>query len=278
MALIWSPVSDAQQGTSGLYQLVPGEADVFLALSRAGGRVAGQGETVHEAGDVGEGAVVATDGEALEPGDRGGKVVFSAADGLVEREAELGVPDQVGKAGGLRFSLQRACPVHDPWVAAAVLQHGHVGEDAVGALVKAVQELLHEGQSVSGTTWICERGHWALVPGSRAEPGDEDCESDGAEVDVGALLVVGGDGAEAHEAVDGAFDGVASLVSLDVASRFSCANEALALASWAVSFAADKGFTAECTYLTGGAVAVPCAVGGMAVGEAAESAHDDATS
>ncbi|WP_444545478.1 RHS repeat-associated core domain-containing protein [Streptomyces xanthochromogenes] len=45
----------------------------------------------------------------------------------------------------------------------------------------------------------------------------------------------------------------------------------------AVSFVADKGFTAGCTYLTGGAGAVPCAVGGMAVGEAAESAYDDAT-
>lgn len=46
----------------------------------------------------------------------------------------------------------------------------------------------------------------------------------------------------------------------------------------AVSFAADKGATAGCTYLTGGAGAVPCAVGGMAVGEAAESAYGDATS
>ncbi|MFI5705436.1 hypothetical protein ACIA78_36015 [Streptomyces xanthochromogenes] len=204
--------------------------------------------------------------------------MFGAADGLVEREAKLGVPDQVGKADGLRFSLQRACPVHDPWVTAVVLQYGHLGEDAVGALVKAVQELVREGQSVSGTNGICERGHWALFPGTRTEPGDEDCESDGAEVDVGALLVAGGDGAEAHEAVDGSFDGVASLVSLDVAGRFSCAKEALARASWAVSFAADKGFTVGCTYLTGGVVAVPCAVGGMAVGEAAESAHDDATS
>ncbi|MFC8176170.1 RHS repeat-associated core domain-containing protein [Streptomyces sp. NPDC057325] len=51
-----------------------------------------------------------------------------------------------------------------------------------------------------------------------------------------------------------------------------------AAAGTALSFAADKAFTAGCTYLTGGAGAVPCAVGGMAVGEATESAYEDATS
>ncbi|AYG78300.1 tRNA(Glu)-specific nuclease WapA [Streptomyces hundungensis] len=49
-------------------------------------------------------------------------------------------------------------------------------------------------------------------------------------------------------------------------------------AGTAISFAADKGFTAGCTYLTGGAGAIPCAVGGMAVGNATESAYEDATS
>jgi hypothetical protein len=49
-------------------------------------------------------------------------------------------------------------------------------------------------------------------------------------------------------------------------------------AGTAISFAADKAFTAGCTYLTGGAGAIPCAVGGMAVGEAADSAYEDATS
>lgn len=49
-------------------------------------------------------------------------------------------------------------------------------------------------------------------------------------------------------------------------------------AGTAISFAADKGFTAGCTYLTGGAGAVPCAFGGMAVGTATQSAYDDATS
>ncbi|MEW1903660.1 hypothetical protein [Streptomyces sp. NPDC086147] len=48
-------------------------------------------------------------------------------------------------------------------------------------------------------------------------------------------------------------------------------------AGTALSFAADKGFTAGCTYLTGGAGAVPCAVGGMAVGEATEQAYGEAT-
>ncbi|WP_254882413.1 RHS repeat-associated core domain-containing protein [Streptomyces sp. NA03103] len=38
-------------------------------------------------------------------------------------------------------------------------------------------------------------------------------------------------------------------------------------AGTALSFAADKAFTAGCTYFTGGAGAAPCAVGGMAVGE-----------
>ncbi|WP_308284117.1 RHS repeat-associated core domain-containing protein [Streptomyces buecherae] len=49
-------------------------------------------------------------------------------------------------------------------------------------------------------------------------------------------------------------------------------------AGTAISFAADKAFTAGCTYLTGGAGAIPCAVGGMAVGEATDSAYEDATS
>ncbi|MEC7054778.1 RHS repeat-associated core domain-containing protein [Streptomyces violaceochromogenes] len=49
-------------------------------------------------------------------------------------------------------------------------------------------------------------------------------------------------------------------------------------AGTAISFAADKAFTAGCTYLTGGAGAIPCAVGGMAVGEATETAYEDATS
>ena len=52
--------------------------------------------------------------------------------------------------------------------------------------------------------------------GSCAEPDSEGCECDGAEVDVGAFLVAGRDGAEAFEAVDGAFDGVAFLVALAV--------------------------------------------------------------
>ncbi|MER6710708.1 hypothetical protein [Streptomyces sp. NPDC000877] len=51
-----------------------------------------------------------------------------------------------------------------------------------------------------------------------------------------------------------------------------------AAAGTALSFAADKAFTAGCTYLTGGAGAIPCAVGGMAVGEATEAAYEDATS
>jgi hypothetical protein len=46
----------------------------------------------------------------------------------------------------------------------------------------------------------------------------------------------------------------------------------------AISFAADKAFAAGCTYLTGGAGAIPCAVGGMAVGKATEAAYNDATS
>jgi RHS repeat-associated protein len=51
-----------------------------------------------------------------------------------------------------------------------------------------------------------------------------------------------------------------------------------AAAGTAISFAADKAFTAGCTYLTGGAGAIPCAVGGMAVSEATEAAYEDATS
>ncbi len=51
-----------------------------------------------------------------------------------------------------------------------------------------------------------------------------------------------------------------------------------AAAGTALSFAADKGFTAGCTYLTGGAGAIPCAFGGMAVGQATEAAYEDATS
>ncbi|MFE9834528.1 RHS repeat-associated core domain-containing protein [Streptomyces sp. NPDC005551] len=51
-----------------------------------------------------------------------------------------------------------------------------------------------------------------------------------------------------------------------------------AAAGTAISFAADKAFAAGCTYLTGGAGAIPCAVGGMAVGQATEAAYDDATS
>ncbi|MET7441386.1 hypothetical protein ACFYQQ_14795 [Streptomyces sp. NPDC005496] len=43
----------------------------------------------------------------------------------------------------------------------------------------------------------------------------------------------------------------------------------------AISFAADKAFAAGCTYLTGGAGAIPCAVGGMAVGKATEAAYND---
>lgn len=54
--------------------------------------------------------------------------------------------------------------------------------------------------------------------GSCAEPDHEGCEGDGAEVDVGAFVVAGGDGTEAFEAVDGAFDGVAFLVALAVES------------------------------------------------------------
>lgn len=51
-----------------------------------------------------------------------------------------------------------------------------------------------------------------------------------------------------------------------------------AAAGTALSFTADKVFTAGCTYLTGGAGAIPCAVGGMAVGEATDAAYEDATS
>ncbi|MGR8008505.1 RHS repeat-associated core domain-containing protein [Streptomyces hypolithicus] len=51
-----------------------------------------------------------------------------------------------------------------------------------------------------------------------------------------------------------------------------------AAAGTAISFAADKAFTAGCTYVTGGAGAIPCAVGGMAVGEATDAAYEDATS
>lgn len=55
-----------------------------------------------------------------------------------------------------------------------------------------------------------------MVLGSCSEPDHEGREGDGAEVDVGAFLVAGGDGAEAFEAVDGALDGVAFLVALAV--------------------------------------------------------------
>ncbi len=49
-------------------------------------------------------------------------------------------------------------------------------------------------------------------------------------------------------------------------------------AGTALSFAADKAFTAGCTALTSGAGAVPCAVGGMAVGELTDAAYEKATS
>ncbi|MFI6210298.1 RHS repeat-associated core domain-containing protein, partial [Streptomyces sp. NPDC051041] len=49
-------------------------------------------------------------------------------------------------------------------------------------------------------------------------------------------------------------------------------------AGTALSFAADKAFTAGCTYFTGGAGAVPCAVGGMAVGEGVNRLYSSATS
>ncbi|MFJ4574883.1 hypothetical protein ACIP4W_26350 [Streptomyces sp. NPDC088846] len=56
----------------------------------------------------------------------------------------------------------------------------------------------------------------ALFLGSCSEPDSEGCECDGTEVDIGAFLIAGGDGAEAFEAVDGAFYGVAFLVALAV--------------------------------------------------------------
>ncbi|MEV5451482.1 RHS repeat-associated core domain-containing protein [Streptomyces sp. NPDC052535] len=49
-------------------------------------------------------------------------------------------------------------------------------------------------------------------------------------------------------------------------------------AGTALSFAADKAFTAGCTYFTGGAGVAPCAVGGMAVGEGVNRLYSSATS
>ncbi|MFJ3222088.1 RHS repeat-associated core domain-containing protein [Streptomyces sp. NPDC086783] len=51
-----------------------------------------------------------------------------------------------------------------------------------------------------------------------------------------------------------------------------------AAAGTAISFAADKAFAAGCTYPTGGAGAIPCAAGGMAIGKATDAAYNNATS
>ncbi len=69
-----------------------------------------------------------------------------------------------------------------------------------------------------------------MVRGSCSKPDDEGCECDGAKVNVGAFLVAGGDGAEAFEAVDGAFDGVALLVALAVEDGGSTASGTSVLA------------------------------------------------
>lgn len=66
--------------------------------------------------------------------------------------------------------------------------------------------------------------------GSCSEPDDEGCEGDRAEVDVGAFLVAGGDGAKAFQAVDCAFDGVALLVSLAVEASGTAASGTAILA------------------------------------------------
>src|SRR5882757_339722 len=55
---------------------------------------------------------------------------------------------------------------------------------------------------------------------SRAQPDDQRSSRGGAEVDVAALVVAGGDRAELLELVDRPFDGVALLVALGVEARW----------------------------------------------------------
>jgi hypothetical protein len=64
---------------------------------------------------------------------------------------------------------------------------------------------------------------------SCSEPDHEGCEGDGTEVDVGAFLVAGSNGAEAFESVDGAFDCVAFLVALAVEPGGSATSRASVL-------------------------------------------------
>ncbi|MEU3861923.1 hypothetical protein AB0F03_31945 [Streptomyces sp. NPDC028722] len=50
-----------------------------------------------------------------------------------------------------------------------------------------------------------------------------------------------------------------------------------AAAGTAIGFVAGNAFATGCTYLSGGTPAIPCTVGGLAVGQATEAAHEDTT-
>ncbi|MFD3440191.1 RHS repeat-associated core domain-containing protein [Streptomyces sp. NPDC058685] len=91
-------------------------------------------------------------------------------------------------------------------------------------------------------------------------------------IDATGLLSLQGFAGEAMKKVGAAGD---LLAIGEFASQVS-SGDYKAAAGTAISFAADKAFTAGCTYLTGAVGAVPCAVGGMAVGEATEAAYEDA--
>ncbi|MFF3787748.1 hypothetical protein [Streptomyces sp. NPDC001933] len=107
-------------------------------------------------GDVGEVGEVAGGGEFAQAADGGGQVLVLAAGGVVEGEGELHEAVEEGEPGGVDVGAQALGAAGDA-VGSGVLDQGNdLGEEGVGALVEAVQELVGESELVAGPGGVGE--------------------------------------------------------------------------------------------------------------------------
>ncbi|MER6031939.1 hypothetical protein [Streptomyces sp. NPDC001851] len=107
-------------------------------------------------GDVGEVGEVAGRGEVTEPVDGGGQVLVLTADSVVEIEGEFHEPVEEGQTCVLDIGGQVLGAVGGA-IGSGVLDQGDdLGQEGVGALVEAVEELVREGEFVVGADRVGE--------------------------------------------------------------------------------------------------------------------------
>ncbi|MFF2010603.1 hypothetical protein ACFVWY_16225 [Streptomyces sp. NPDC058195] len=116
----------------------------------------GRGQVGHEVGDVGDVGEVAGGGERAQAADGGSQVLVFVADGVVEGKGELHEAVEEGESGGLDVAVKVLGAGGDAAGSGVLDQGDDLGEEGVGALVEAGQELVGEGELVAGPGGVGE--------------------------------------------------------------------------------------------------------------------------